>query len=90
MTEGCLRARAGPEAAGLCSISADPSLLLRTAIDTLYRLFPNPGWTLTPSITLASFFNEYFLCWKGYYQSLGIGRFLIRSVIFLTKAWKIP
>lgn len=88
MTQGYLRARASPGTGFAASLLI--SLLLSTAIDPPLCLFPNPGWTLTPSITLASFPSEYFLCWKGCYQSFGMGRFLIRSVIFLAKAWKIP
>lgn len=89
MAEGYLGARASP-GTGFAASLLIVSLLLSTAINTLYCLFPNPGWTLTPSITSASFPNEYFLGWKGYDQSLGIGRFLIRSVISLAKAWEIP
>ncbi|KAF6074978.1 hypothetical protein HJG60_009388 [Phyllostomus discolor] len=89
MTQGYLRARASP-GTGFAASLLIVSLLLSTAIDPLFCLFPNPGWTQTPSITLASFPNEYFLCSKGCYQSFGTGRFLIRSVIFLAKAWKTP
>lgn len=73
----------------VCSISADhlsPKHCDRYPVPPL----PKP-WLDPDSIHhLASFPNEYFLCWKGCYQSLGIERFLIRSVIFLAKDWKIP
>lgn len=73
MTEGYRRSRTSPRtrvAPRLLVFAVSlliVSLLLGTTIDNLHRLFPNPGWTLTPFIILASFSSESFHRWKSCY-----------------------